>query len=367
MPFNGLAVFDAFDGIAEDVSTIIGLISPHEAPLLDALGTSNIVGSNVLHEFLEDTLAPDTITLTESVGSAGTLLTALNTNRWRVGDILMNRSSLDEYFQITAVGIGSLAVARGFGAGSATNVNSGVVIEMVSTAALEGDDVLTDESVGRTRLNNFMQIFKKDIIVSDTKIAVTDLGNVGNEFDYQKQNRMRELLKELNKATIKGVLSGNTIGSASAVRTMRGIRASLTTNITSIATLTDSFLQTAIEGAWVEGGTDLDILVVHHSLQRILSGFNAARVEVGNAESKFRNLVTMYESATANLRIIQDRWMNSGEGFILSTARTKLVPLQKQTFQFNATARTGMAQKGFINGQYTLELKNESGMARFRG
>lgn len=50
MAFSGLAVYSpsVFNTLAEDVSSVVSMISPSETPLLDALGDSDTAAQNVL-------------------------------------------------------------------------------------------------------------------------------------------------------------------------------------------------------------------------------------------------------------------------------------------------------------------------------
>src|SRR5580765_1863108 len=70
MVFTGRAVYDNFTSIAEDVSDIIGMISPSETPLLDVLGDADRPARNVLHEWLEDELNPNTIVSSTTVNDS---------------------------------------------------------------------------------------------------------------------------------------------------------------------------------------------------------------------------------------------------------------------------------------------------------
>jgi len=59
MPFTGKATYSAgatLPEIAEDVSDIIGIVSPHETPLLDHLGDPQRAAHSTVHEWLEDRL-----------------------------------------------------------------------------------------------------------------------------------------------------------------------------------------------------------------------------------------------------------------------------------------------------------------------
>ena len=62
MSFTGKATYGAGSGlpeIAEDVSDIIGIVSPHETPLLDHLGDAAAPATSTVHEWIEDVLLPN--------------------------------------------------------------------------------------------------------------------------------------------------------------------------------------------------------------------------------------------------------------------------------------------------------------------
>ncbi|MBL8764670.1 MAG: DUF5309 family protein [Phycisphaerae bacterium] len=59
MPFTGKATFAAgadLPEIMEDVSDVIGIVSPYETPLLDHLGDARRAAASTIHEWIEDAL-----------------------------------------------------------------------------------------------------------------------------------------------------------------------------------------------------------------------------------------------------------------------------------------------------------------------
>lgn len=59
MAFTGKATFAAgvdLPEIVEDVSDVIGIVSPFETPLLDHLGDAKRPAMSTIHEWLEDAL-----------------------------------------------------------------------------------------------------------------------------------------------------------------------------------------------------------------------------------------------------------------------------------------------------------------------
>jgi hypothetical protein len=370
MPFSGRATYSNFTAIAEDVSDIVSMISPRETPLLDILGDSPFPARSVLHEWLEDDLSPNTIVNSSAV-SSDTVDTAIGiaaskARRLQVGMILRGpAASGNEYLVISAISGNTITVNRAFGGTTGNSFAAGQSIDVIADASLEGDDVVTDTSGVRSRKQNFLQLFKKDVIVSGTQEAVTQLGGINDEFTYQQQQRIREALRDLEKAVILGILSGNTIGSATARRTMKGLRSFITTNAQSVgATLTESWLGNSLKAAWDQGGTDVDVILAGVNYKRIIDQFNASRKLIPNEDSKFSNLVSEYESTFGVMRVVLSRWMPANEALILSSQRIKVLPLQGRSFQFKEVASQGDARKGMVLGEYTVEVRNEEGLAR---
>lgn len=380
MAFTGRAIYDdgVFSTIAEDVSDIIGMISPTETPLLDLLPQAERPATNVLHEWLEDAMSPNTVvassnvastTADTAVGLAGGLASFI-----QVGAVLegpVKTAGEAEKFQVTAVAGNTITVSRAFGGSSANSFAAGQTIFVIADAALEGADVSDDTSRPRSRRTNYCQIFKKDIIISGTSRAVRNLANVGDEMTYQITKKLRESLRDLEKAVIRGTLSGNTIGSATAYRTMRGVRSFISTNVQSIGTtLTESWLGNTIKTAWDNGGTDLDTIIVDAVTKRQIDAFHGAGAGAGrpvvanNADRNFAQLVSAYENAFGRFNVVLNRWMPANEAMIVASRRIRVVPLQGRAFRFEAVAKTGDADKGMVLGEYTVEMMNEEGMAR---
>lgn len=374
MPFSGLAIYNTgvFDGIAEDVSPMISQISPFETPLLDRLSQPESSAQNVLHEWLEEELCPNTVVSSTSVDTQGTALsvhvggTAMAAFL-SVGAVIKNKTT-GEYLQVAAIAGNTLTVTRGFGGSTVASLNAGHSLFIVSDAALEGADVSGDRSRPRSRRTNYCQIFKKDVVVSGTTSSVNMLGGISNEFEHQKAQRLKESIRDLEKACIQGKISGNTIGSGTAYRTMRGIWDSLTTNVTSTGTLTPLILDNIIRGAWDNGGTDVDMVLLDPNWKGLTDSWQDSRVHVYNADmGLYKRSVKRFESSFADVDLVLCRWMPANSALVLSSGRVKVVPLNGRSYQFVPVARTGDSEKGMIIGEYTLEVKNEEGMAKAFG
>ena len=104
-------------------------------------------------------------------------------------------------------------------------------IIILGNAALEGDDAASARFTARSRKINYTQIFASTVEVSGSELAVRQVG-VRDELDYQKVQRTRELLRDLENSVLNGRAPAATPeGSSTVRRTMRGIRSSITTNV----------------------------------------------------------------------------------------------------------------------------------------
>jgi hypothetical protein len=92
MAFTGKATYSAgstLPELAEDVSDLIGIISPYETPLLDAMGDPMREATSTNHEWLEDELLPNKDAINDSTYSdpeADTEFVVDNGSRFRIGD-----------------------------------------------------------------------------------------------------------------------------------------------------------------------------------------------------------------------------------------------------------------------------------------
>lgn len=381
--FSGRALYDSgvFTGMAEDVSDIVTMLSPFETPVLMELGDAERPAYNTYHEWLEDSLNPNTFynDATSVAATTASNTIALSTTyssgegrHLMVGSILRNPVS-DEYLQVTGIVGDTLTVSRGFAGSTVAAIAGNVGLQLISEAAQEGSDVLDDISRSRTRSFNVCQIFKKDIIVSGTVQSVRHIG-IDSETDHQIQQRTRENLRDLEKAIILSRINTpagtNYVGSTTLTRTMKGLRQWVpTANTTTVSAINNAALTSVMQLAWDQGGSDIDLLICGKTVKKNVDMLNESstysRVVTDQMDSFHRRIITEYEGTFGRLRVLMSRWMPDSEGIVVARNRVKVVPLSSRSFAYEPVAKTGDATKGMIIGEYTLEVRNPEGMCRF--
>jgi hypothetical protein len=380
MAFTGKATYTAgaaLPEIAEDVADLVGIVSPYETPLLDALGDPLRAATSTRHEWLEDALLPNKDVISDSSISNPMSETAFDVahgSRFRIGDQIQVEGSR-ELMLVTAINANTLTVVRGYAGTTPEDLVDTQVINILGNAALEGADKPSARFTSRTRCSNYTQIFTATVEVSGTDQAASQLG-LSDEMDYQKQERLRELLRDLENTVINGGLPGtDPQGSASVRRTMKGIIRHLTTNVFAVgesalpagADLDEEKLNFVLRQIWENSSGQVDLIVVGGFQKRKINAFLSASRSYGAGDTTYRDMVSLYESDFGVCRIVTTRWMPQDTVLLLDSSRISVLPLAGRSFHFKPLASSGDYECGELIGEYTVELKNEAAHGLIRG
>ncbi len=385
MSFTGKATYSAGATLpenAEDVADIIGIVSPFETPLLDHLGDPQRSATSTVHEWLEDTLLPNTDVIDNTTDpDFETTFIVTNADRFRVGDQVRG-DGLNEIMLVTAVdtGTGQLTVVRGYGGTTQEGLVDAQTLHILGNAALEGDDRPTARFANRSRVQNYTQIFTAGVEVSGSQLAARQIA-VADELDYQKQERLRELLRDLENCVINGVAaSSDPQGNATTRRTMRGLIPHISTNVfvndtggfpagagSNTDELTEEQINTALRSIWDQSSGGVDTIVVNGLQKRRINGFITASRGYDDKSTRFRDLVSVYESDFGVCRVVLSRWVPADTVLLLDSSRIDVLPLTGRSFHFKQQASTGDSEVGQVIGEYTVEARNENAHGLIRG
>ena len=373
MAFTGKATYSAgttLPELAEDVSDLIGIISPYETPLLDALGDPLREATSTHHEWLEDELLPNKDAINDSTYTdpdVDTTFVVDNGSRFRVGDQIQVEGS-EELMLVTGVNSNTLTVVRGYAGTVAENLADNQVINILGNAALEGADKPGARFTNRSRCGNYTQIFAAAVEVSGTDMAASQLG-LADEMDYQKQERLRELLRDLENTVINGGQPvSNPQGGDSVRRTMNGIIQHLATNVfhtgdsgfPSGNDLDEAKVNYVLRKIWEISSGNVDLIVVGGFQKRKINAFSADSRSFGANDTTFTDMISIYESDFGVCRIVTSRWMPQDAALLLDSSRVKVLPLAGRSFYFKPLASGGDYECGELIGEYTLELRSEA-------
>ncbi len=373
MSFTGKATYSAgttLPELAEDVSDLIGIISPYETPLLDALGDPMREATSTHHEWLEDALLPNKDAVNDSTfadPAADTDFDVDNGSRFRVGDQIQIEGS-EELMFVTGISVDTLTVVRGYAGTTPENLVDNQGINILGNAALEGDDKPDARFTNRSRYGNYTQIFTATVEVSGTDIAASQLG-LADELDFQKQERLRELIRDLENTVINGGQpASNPEGSSSVRRSMKGVIQHFSTNVfktgdagfPSGTDLDEAKVNYVLRKIWENSNGNVDLIVVGGFQKRKINAFCADSRTYGANDTTFTNMVSVYESDFGICRIVTSRWIPQEAALFLDSSRISVLPLAGRSFHFKPLASSGDYECGELIGEYSLELKNEA-------
>ena len=373
MAFTGKATYSAgttLPELAEDVSDVIGIISPYETPLLDALGDPLREATSTHHEWLEDELLPNKDAINDDTytdPSADTDFVVDHGSRFRIGDQIQVESS-EELMLVTNISTNTLTVVRGYAGTTPENLADNQVINILGNAALEGADKPSARFTNRSRCGNYTQILTATVEVSGTDMAASQLG-LSDEMDYQKQERLRELIRDLENTIINGGQpASNPEGSGSVRRSMNGIVQHLATHVfhtgdSGFPTGTDldeAKINYVLRQIWTSSSANVDLIIVGGFQKRKINAFCADSRAYGANDTTFTDMISIYESDFGVCKIITTRWMPQDAALLLDSSRINVLPLAGRSFHFKPLASGGDYECGELIGEYTVELKNEA-------
>lgn len=379
MAFTGKATYDggaSLPEVMEDVSDIIGIVSPHETPLLDHLGDPRRPAMSTVHEWLEGSLGPNSVTIDQTTFSpnatSASSLTLDDVSGVRVGDQLQAEGSSEVMLVLTVLA-SSIIVQRGYGGTTAQAVSNNLVLTVIGNAALEGQDSETGSVQIRKRNRNYTQIFSAGVEVSGSMRAVRTVG-VEDELAYQKQERLRELLRDLEKTVVRGVApASNQEGSSTVRRSMNGIMSLVKSNVfepgesgipdgdgSGSDELNEAVLNASMRAIWEQSSGTVDTIVVGGSQKRRINGFASNLRGYQPGDTAFADMVSVYESDFGVCKVLLSRWVPSDAVLLLDSSRVNVLPLAGRSFAYKELASSGDADKGQVVGEYTLELMNEN-------
>jgi hypothetical protein len=363
--------------LAEDVSDLIGIISAYETPLLDALGDPLREATSTHHEWLEDELLPNKDAINDSTWTnpgSDTVFDVDHGSRFRVGDQIQVEGS-EELMIVTAVSTNTLTVIRGYAGTTPENLADNQVINILGNAALEGDDKPGVRFTNRVRCGNYTQIFTAAVEVSGTDLAVSQLG-IDDEIDYQKQERLRELLRDLENTVVNGGQpTSSPQGSGSVRRTIKGVIQHLSTNdfhtgdsgFPSGNDLDEAKINYVLRKIWENSSGNVDLIVVGGFQKRRINAFCSESRTYAASDTTFTDMVSIYESDFGVCRIVTTRWVPQDAVLLLDSSRIGVLPLAGRSFYFKPLASGGDYECGEVIGEYTLELRSEAAHGIIRG
>lgn len=363
----------SYPELYESVDPVIGFMSKFDSPLLLALGYPNALENifNPRHEWVEERLNPNS-TLVNGPQTALDVtieVTAGTGTRFRVGDIVQVDGSR-ELMTVGAVAANQITVTRGTQGSTAEAIVDGALLKRLFRPAEDCADAPEAQPTLRPREENYTQIFQEAVTVcrSMNLSNVIGVSPAATEFEHQRLMVERELQRQLADAIINGRQQAvNPEGAVGVPRTMDGIinsilKGSIDPVIVDAgnATLDEGILNAALQQMFQRGATP-NLIAASGRQKRALSDLISSRQRYAPEDTLLGAVVDRFQSDFYVLDVLApDNFIPQDVLLILDTTRIKVKKLGAgaRAWDFEALAKTGLAEKGQVVGEFTLEIKN---------
>lgn len=315
------------------------------------------------HEWLEDQIAGRSVTV-QSCEDNVAVLSAADAAKLKPGTLLVIRDD-SALFRVEQIAAGnSFTLARVAANGSDTTAPAaGAVMNIVSTPIAEGSASGEGEETAHLSNTgyNCTQIFRKDIIITGSALAVSIAGNVDNQLNRQTNFALGELSRDLNRVALFGRRTENTAGSRGETGGLYFFTADSALKINAGGNIIDSFMvNDGAQAVLGEGGVPTQILCAPGQA-RVLSNEYKNRLQIVRSDDARGAYVAVIinESNGSTMTIMADpdvpdteAWVNDVNGFGLSNLHGRAISDQ------DATPKGFDGVKRMALGELALEFKN---------
>lgn len=235
-------------------------------------------------------------------------------------------------------------------------------------AAAEGADLVFTDITPPSRRSNIVQLFNKDVRVTNTQQRVAHYG-MSDPYTYQLQKKMKELARDIEKALIAGTRAS---GDSGVARRLDGAIALITVNKTARASgtsLTETEFNDIMQGIY-DNGTDIavDKVFTGATLKRAISAYTAGSTKFTDANGKrLYNTVSVYESDFGVHMVYLEREVPSSanaKGILaVDSSKWRVAYLTDGRPQHIPLATIGSAKRGMVETELTLEALNQRSSA----
>jgi hypothetical protein len=316
------------------------------------------------HEWLEDQISGRSVTVTGAVTGGGCPAAAADLAKLKVGTLVVIRGD-SALFRVVALDGGAFTVALAGANGSSRTMPAAAdVLHIVSTPMAEGSSSGDGDETGVTGdcNYNYAQIFRKDIVLSGSALAVNVFGNVDNQLNRQTAFALGELARDLNRVA----LFGARVEAAAGVRGEAGGLYSFGTapgavSVDAAAARLDSFIVNDAAQTVMGAGGDPSQILCSPGQARVLSGEYKSQLQILRADDRRGAYVAVIvnEINGRGMTVMADPDIPDTDVWIIDPAGFGLASLKGRAIaDEDATPRGFDGIRRMALGELTFEFKN---------
>ncbi len=345
-----------------DLSDILSTVVKDEPRFISNF-TTVADGTAQKHEWLEDQISGRSIKLLSIEGNKAAAAAA-DIAKLKVGTLLVvqNDSALfrvteigEEYFMLELAGANGAELDM-----PAADAVLNIVSSPMAEGSVNGDGEATSH-LSNTEYN-YMQIFRKDIVLTGTAMAINVYGSIDNQINRQTAFAMSELARDLNRVALFGVRREP----SAAIRGEAGglycfATGSDAMNIDADGLALDSFMvNDAAQNILAEGGEPMQILC-SPGQARVLSNEYKRSLQVLRSDERRGAYVAtvVNEISGRGMTIMADPDVPDTDVWVMDTTGLGLASLKGRSItDVDATPQGFDGVKRMAIGELTFEFKN---------
>lgn len=339
---------DFEDNIAKlDIRDKIFELEPDETPFISILSKmTKLKCVDTRFSWFEDDMLGNYTTFSANLGSATTTtITVTSTAMFQEGDVVgvfdkdTNAGAAEEIMLIqTIISSTQLLVLRGWGETSAiTTIIIGDYLYKLGSAMQEAYDAPESLVTEKTEVFNFVQLFSKTVMISDTAEQIDTYG--GNRRNFERHKVAIELKRDLESQFLWGERKQDTTNSAHPRWQTRGVYKMLGSTAQSLDMGAASLAESAFEG-WLKDvftyGSSEKFLFSGALILSQISQFATGKQRLGSGVvTKYGVKVREYLSTMGTVNLVHDKHFlgpHAGKALILDMKELTYRYLQNSDF-----------------------------------
>lgn len=350
------------------IADAIQMITPTDTPFLSkfppgsANGKFNVSagrdskGTKI--EWIEDDLRATSNSLALSAGTGDTTASVGDASYFAVGDLVKVDS---EYIWVSAVNASTnvITVTRNVG-GTQTSHAASATLTIVSNARVEGADTTYGPTTTVDQPYNYTQILEDGVKVTRSAQKLAQYG-VTDELARQRDKKLLELWRSLEKALILEDVDLRSAGSATTARFAGSLGAFITTAgnyTTSATTITKANIDTLSKDIYLDGGNPRILMCHPQTAARIRDLLDSSSfVRVSQDEStlgmRIENVVTQYHE----LELLPNRHMDYDYAWLLDPDYIGVYEFDPFT-EYDVPVAADVAGALRVNGEFSLVVQH---------
>ena len=314
------------------------------------------------HEWLEDQIVGRSVTA-NTVSNGNVTASAGDIAKLKVGTLLVLKND-PALFRVTAITADGFTLELAGANGSKTLMpTAGAVLNIVSSPMAEGsvngDGDETSHMSGSEY--NYMQIFRKDIVLTGTAMAVNVYGSIDNQINRQTAFALSELARDLNRVALFGVRREPSAAVRGEAGGLYYFASDGGLNIDGEANKLDSFMiNDAAQAILSEGGEPMQILC-SPGQARVLSNEYKQNLQVLRSDDRRGAYVAsiVNEISGRGMTIMADPDVPDTDVWVMDTTGLGLASLKGRAISdVDATPQGFDGIKRMAIGELTFEFKN---------